>query len=285
MRRGSLFASIALSALSAIIAIPAAASAAAAGITVAPQSITETRVRQIAKDDGHTFFSSSPGGLVLTLHVYGGDADAAKSVGFLKLTEAVDDSGTSLMPDKNAFTGFGVPAGEFEAISRNRFDNDNSDHSAKSNGFDTELHLGVSSRKAVKIKSLKGEFQILAGGKASVVSISNPKDHFGKPLTDPQLKAAKLSVTLAADSSAADDPRKLQLEIKGDDGGAIQQVEITDAAGKKISDESFTMSMGDEKTTHFTLSKPVDAAVVKIHLSVGQEKQTVPFDLHDIALP
>jgi hypothetical protein len=284
MPRGSSIAFVALSTFSAIIALLATASAAAGtAATVTATSVTETRNRQIAKDDNNgTFFSSSPGGLVLSLHVAGGAAENAKSVGFLKFTEAVDDAGTSLVPDKHAFTGFGVPSDEFKPISHNGFD---SDEKAKSHGFDAELHLGCSARKATKIKSLKGEFQILGGRKDSVVSISKPKDHFGKPLTNPELKTTRVTITLAADSSAADDPQKLRVEIKGDSGGEIQKIEITDAAGKKISDESFTMSMGDEKTTHFTLTKPVDAAVVKIHLNIGQEKQTVPFDLHDIALP
>jgi hypothetical protein len=55
----------------------------------------------------------------------------------------------------------------------------------KSDAFDATINLALPARKATAIKSLKGEFQVLAGGEQKVVTLTKLKSMQGKPLARP----------------------------------------------------------------------------------------------------
>jgi hypothetical protein len=242
-----------------------------AAAQVKPAQIVETREQTLIKKEG--FFSSERSRLVVKLSVSGPDVRGATKWGKVKLTEAVDDAGTDLKPKENTFA---FSRGE-DMDEINRFGQDE-----KAEGFDVELELAVPARKATTIKSLKGEFHVLAGGEEKVVTFTKLKSMQGKPLTDPALKAAGIDATVG--KSSGNDPA-LVVDYKGA-ADAITKVEILDAGGDSMSSGQFSSGSGDAQNVNYMLGKPLDDAMtLKLHLVVGQKTVAVPFELKDLKLP
>jgi hypothetical protein len=247
-----------------------------AAVKVQPAEIVETRMVTLIKKPN--VFSSDAPRLQLKLNVDGPELKGSTKWGRIKIAEAVDDVGTDLKPKDDAM-GFGPRGDDLEDISRFGFDDE---EKKKTGTFDATIGLTLPPRKATAIKSLKGEFQVLAGGEEKVVTLTKLKSMQGKPLADPALKAAGITGTVA--KASGDDPA-LAIDYKGSTD-AIKEVEILDASGKSVSSGRFSSGFGDQQTVNYMLNKPLDDAMtMKIHLIVGQKAVTVPFELKDVKLP
>ncbi len=135
-----------------------------AAVKVQPAEILETRLVTLIKKEN--VFSSDSSKLQVKLNVDGPEVKGATKWGKVKLTEAVDDVGTDLKP-KEEGGGFAFSRNEdLEEISRFG----SSDEDKKSNAFDATISLALPARKATTIKSLKGEFQVLAGAPPTTIA-------------------------------------------------------------------------------------------------------------------
>jgi hypothetical protein len=249
-----------------------AASIGAASIDVKVAQITETRDVTLIKKVN--VFTSERPKLNVKLNLKGAELLGATKWGKVKLAEAVDDAGTDLKPTHATAAGQGDDWDDVERLGH--------DEKQPADWCDVELELAVSARKATAIKSLKGELQVLAGGEEKVVTLTKLTSSSGKPLDDPVLKAAGLQVTPI--KSERDDSA-LTLQFSGSDDG-LKDVEIVDAAGKKINNSYLSSRINDQRTSQYDLDRPLDdKVVVKLHLVVGQRTVTVPFDLKDLKLP
>jgi len=241
-----------------------------AAVKVQPAEISETRIQTLIKKEN--VFSSDVPRLQVKLNVDGPEIKGATKWGNVKITEAVDDAGTDLKLKKESLS-FGDGLDEIS-----RFGSEEK----KTDAFDATINLALPARKATAIKSLKGEFQVLAGGDEKTVTLTKLKSMQGKPLSDPALKAAGISGTFT--KPTGDDPA-IAIDYKGSTN-AIKDVEITDATGKSVSQGRFSSGFGDQQTVNYMLNKPLDDTMtMKINLIVGQKSVTVPFELKDVKLP
>ena len=245
-----------------------------AAVKVQPAEVLETRMVTLIKK----VYSSDSPRLEVKLNVDGPEVKRATKWGKVKLTEAVDDAGTDLKP-KQEDSGFAFSRNDdLEEISRFGM----SDDEKKSSAFDATINLSLPARKATTIKSLKGEFEVLAGGEEKVVTLTKLKSMQGKPLSDPTLKAAGINGKVT--KAQGDDPA-LAIDYKGSTD-AIKEVEILDATGASVSSGRFSSGFGDTQNVNYMLSKPLDDTMtMKIQLVVGQKTLKVPFELKDVKLP
>jgi len=243
-------------------------------VKVQPAEVLETRLVTLIKKEN--VFSSDSSRLQVKLNVDGPEVKGATKWGKVKLTEAVDDAGTDLKPKKED-GGFSFSRNaDLEEISRF------GEEEKKSSAFDATIQLSLPARKATAIKSLKGEFEVLAGGEEKTVTLTKLKSMQGKPLDDPTLKAAGINGTVAKPQGG--DPA-LAIDYKGSTD-AIKEVEILDASGASVSSGRFSSGFGDTQNVNYLLSKPLDDTMtMKMHLIVGQKTVKVPFELKDVKLP
>ena len=258
------------------VVLVAAAAASLAAVKVQPAEVLETRLLTLIKKEN--VFTSDASRLQVKLSVDGPEVKGATKWGKVKLTEAVDDAGTDLKPKKDD-SGFSFGRNDdFEEISRFGM----SDDEKNSNAFDVAIQLALPARKASAIKSLKGEFEVMAGGEEKVVTLTKLKSMQGKPLADPVLKAAGINGKVTKPSG--DDPALTVDYTGGTD--AIKDVEILDAAGNSVSNGRFSSGFGGTQNVSYQLSKPLDDTMtMKMHLIVGQKTVKVPFELKDVKLP
>lgn len=267
-----------------------------AAVTVTPVQVMEMRQKDLVPQAGMQMGPTNA--LTVKVKLDGPELKNATQYGKVKITEASDDMGTSLLPRENmAFMG--QAANGFQPFRS---------HSESSMGFDkpaapalnheVELNLGVPSRGAKKIKAVRGELQVLVGsGQPTAVQVRNLPAMSGKDVTDPALKQAGVVVKIldkkAANSMSPDMPMmgnmgngpSVSVQISGNPS-AIESMDVVDATGRSLSSGSFDMTMGDIATKTIQLSRPLSAAMVlKLNVSVGQKPITVPFDLQDIELP
>jgi len=256
-------------------------------VTVTPIRITETRTRQFKGESGF----GATNEMKLILHVEGKPVASAACCGQIEVTEAKDNAGNDLRPEKRGFFR-GLRRG-FEPVRSGML---GMFQPKDQKGFYVELSLAPASRKATRIATLKGQFQVLVGGQEHTVTVSKLPGRLGKPIEDPTLKAAGLKVKLL-------DPKQrkasalggllglspegpaLGLQIEGD-LTALKEVEVVNAQGRDL--VSATMSTGSQKSKTYTysLKEPLtDKVTLKIHVYVGLKKTTVSFDLKDIELP
>ena len=247
-----------------------------AAVKVQPAEVFETRLVTLIKKEN--VFSSDSSRLQVKLNVDGPAVKGATKWGKVKLTEAVDDAGTDLKPKREDGNFSFSRNADLEEISRFGM----SDDEKKSSAFDVTIQLSLPARKATAIKSLKGEFEVLAGGEEKTVTLTKLKSMQGKPLDDPTLKAAGINGTVTKPQGG--DPA-LAIDYKGSTD-AIKEVEIVDASGSSVSNGRFSSGFGDTQNVNYLLSKPLDDTMtMKMHLIVGQKTVKVPFELKDVKLP
>ena len=254
----------------------------AQGAEVKLAEITETRSRQVIKDDD-TFLTSS--GLNIKLRISGEDVKGATAYGRLKIAEAVDDVGTNLKPTERGFGGF---SNAFQSIHRFNMSMPGEEKKQEEpKHFDLDVQLQPPPRKATRLKSLKGEVQVQAGGEKQTVTLTKIPSLYGQQVQDPALKAAGLTVTVvdpkAGQSFVSGD--SITIQVKGN-SDVIQNADITNAAGDRISHGHFSTGFNNEKTIGYDLTQPLDDEVtMKLNLLVNQKTVTVPFELKDVELP
>lgn len=261
-------------------------------VSVKATDVTETRV-SLAKGKKKPMFAPESE-LKVTLHVEGDEVKGASSYGKLRIETATDSAGTDLKP-KEERSFFGGSDDDFTSLTddmaRMRMGMSDDDKKDKPlEAFDIELKLGVSARKATTIATLKGSFQVLAGGQEKVVTAKKLSTLTGKALDDPALKDAGLTITVADPKKAkasifGSDPNSITLQIKGDLKN-LADVEILDAKGESVSNSTMSTGEEDNKTYTYGLEQPPDDTLqLRIKVLVGQKTVNVPFELKDVPLP
>lgn len=271
-------------ALAGLIAFCAAPLVAAQTTTVTLKKLVEKRELTLVKDA----FSGSENGIELTLHIDGPGVKGARKFGMIKITKALDDTGTDLARKGE---GVGSFAEDNYQDVREPMSFGMSDNAPKPTGFDIDLKLQTpSARNAKLIKQIAGEIKVIAGGEKKVIEVKQLKQKWGKTIDDPALKALGVTFQLV-------DPAKPQGMMMGDPQSsvpaiisgkpdAIAEVRIVDASGEKLNSGS---SWNDENNTRkivYSLDKPLaDDMVMQIECWVGEKTVTVPIDLKDVNLP
>ena len=251
-------------------ALPAIAQAA---VELTPQRIEETRAL-IFKDDKIT---RTPASLKLTLALDGREAESATEYGHLKLEEATDSTGTSLIPPHNSFHDPSKFTDYANAFFRNsKF------HQTESVKPQVEIDLAMPARAAAKIVRLRGSLDLSDGGKTNTVELAGLK-HAGKKEV-PLPNGSPVDVTIVVPSD--DNVRSVSLQCTGDDS-ALASVEIVDGTGKKISTGMSSWSInGRPAQKSLGLSKALDDSMKLVVKVISDRKFTnVTFDLKDIVLP
>jgi len=256
-------------------------------ITVSPARISETRSGDIMPPDqtSHT----SMDGLTLTLHIAGEGVRTASTYGKIEIAEAVDDTGKNLKPEEGAFyvpDEFQPTVSEFDRMMR-----ENEGKADDNAGFNIELKLLASAREAKTLRTVKGQFQVRAGGEKRTVKATQLLQKIGKPLEDPALKEAGVEISFIDPKTkesmffGGDDANSLAIRAKGSFDN-IADVHVTSAAGEDVTQGNYSSTSNAEKTIVYNLSTPLtDDMTLAVDLLIGQETITVPIDLKDIPLP
>lgn len=257
-------------------------------ITLTPIRVTESRVKYL---DGQEPGFGDRDELNVLVRVEGEQVAHASSYGHLKLTEAVDDTGADLKPkEKKSF--FSAREEGFESLRSGRLGMLQEEDEP---GFRVELEMAPAARKAAKIKVLRGEFQVLAGGKEVKVTASKLPGMIGKSIEDPQLKAAGVEIRVLDPKKArgglfglgggGGDGKSLPLELKGKIA-AVQKIEILDEDGETATQGHMSSGSDEQQNRTYDLKRPLDDKMkLQIDLIIGQKTVKVPFDLKDIPLP
>ncbi|HLX68971.1 MAG TPA: hypothetical protein VKV04_05015 [Verrucomicrobiae bacterium] len=245
-----------------------------AAVGVAPQRIEETR-NMLFQDDK---ISRAPAVLKLVLELSGPEAESSTQSGRLKIDEAVDNTGASLIPHTDAFHD----PSKFVDFENAFFRNSKFSGRTESVKPQVEIELALPARAAAKIARLRGSLELSDGGKTNTVELGGlvgaGKKTVGLPSGSP--------VTVAVVVPDHDNVRSLSLEITGDES-ALASVEVIDAGGKTVSTGVSRWSMnGGPVHQSMDLRKPLDASM-KLAVKVISDRKiiNVPFDLKDIALP
>ena len=240
-------------------------------VKVSPAEISERRSTTFIKKEN--VFSSDRDGLTLKLHLEGPAVTGATKYGHFKITSGTDDVGTALTLEKDPFQS----KDDFKDVSRF-----GRSEKGEPPALDVDLMLSLPARKASEIKALKGQLEVLAGGAEKVAKFDHLSSHMGKTLDDPVLKRAGLVAMLA---KIDPEKREVTVEYTGKTD-ALQDVDVFDASGKKISNGAMSMNWGGKMSTTYDVSGPIDAGTsLQLHVMAGQKAIVVPFDLEAIKLP
>lgn len=244
-----------------------------AAVQVTPFRIEETRVAELGNDH----VSRTPAGLRLTLALSGPEAQSSVKYGAMKLAEAVDDQGTSLIPAQEPFS---EPA-KFKEYSNAFFRKSNFRPSSQPAAPQIEIDLAPSKRAATKISRLRGSFTLTDEGKLTTVELPDLVGPGEKKLPIPE--AAHLGITAKV---SGNDPHSLGIEITGDES-ALESIEVVDAGGHRISNGMSSWSFnGGPAHKSLGLNKPLDKTMKLVaRVAMDRKRYEVPFDLKNIALP
>jgi hypothetical protein len=244
-----------------------------AAVEVVPFRIEESRIVNFGDDK----VSRGSPSLKLTLSLIGPEAESAVRYGALKLEEAVDDQGASLIPTEDTFN----EAAKFKEYENAFFRKSNFGGSQPAAPH-VELNLAVPKRAATKIVRLRGSLSLAEQGTIRTIELAALKGAGRKALEIPE--GAGVGVTVNV--KAGDDVRSIEVEITGDES-AVESLEIVDAAGKKVSNGMSSWSMnGGPAHKSIDLNKPLDDSMKLVaKIAVNRKITIVPFDLKNIPLP
>lgn len=217
--------------------------------------------------------------LTVVLSLKGPEADAAIRYGDLKIQEAVDDKGTSLVPDKERADD----QAKFKDYANAFFRKFDLEQKRPVAAPQVDLHLPPAARAATKIVRLRGTFSLAQQGTLKPVEATALKSTGNKKKLSVPAEAG-LGITLAIERGK--DIRSIGLEITGDEN-ALESIEVFDAAGEKVSSGISSWSFnGGPAHKSLDLEKPLDDTMKLVaQIAVDRKIVTVPFDLKDIALP
>lgn len=245
-----------------------------AAVDLTPQRIEEARAL-IFKDDK---ISRTPASLKLTLALEGPEAEAATQYGHLKLEEATDSTGSSLIPRHDSFHD----PSRFTQYANAFFRNSNFRQKSETVKPQVEIDLAMPARAATKIARLRGSLDLSDAGKTNTVELASLK-HAGKKEV-PLPNGSPVGVTIVVPSD--DNVRSISLQCTGDES-ALASLEIVDATGKRISNGISSWSLnGGPAQKSLGLSKALDDSMKLVVKVISDRKFTnVTFDLKDISLP
>ena len=241
---------------------------------VTPQRIDETRTL-VFKDDK---ISRTPAGLKLVVALNGPEVESATQYGRVKIEEAVDNTGASLIPRTDSFHD----PSKFTDFENAFFRHSNFGGSTESANPQVNLDLASAARAAARIARLRGSLELSDGGKTNTVELGGLNVAGKKAVPLPN--GSPVTVTVVVPDG--EDVRSLSLETTGDEN-ALASIEIVDAGGKPVSNGMSKWSMnGGPVHESLDLAKRLDASMKLVVKVISDRKITkVPFDLKDIPLP
>jgi hypothetical protein len=242
-----------------------------AAVQIIPARIEEVRTLILVDDK----VSRTPPSLKLTLSLSGPEAESAVRYGNLKLEEAVDDKGSSLIPTNDTFH----EAAKFKDYSNAFFRKSN--FKGKTDP-QVELDLALAARPATRITRLRGTLDLAEQGTLRTFELAALKGAGKKVLAVPPNAGVGITATVASGEAV----RSMAIEITGDES-AVESLEVVDASGQKISSgmSSWAINGGPVQKT-LTLRQPLDDSMKLVaKLSLNRKVTKVPFDLKDIKLP
>lgn len=243
-----------------------------APVTVRVLSVDESRHVEVARSVEKLFSHSV--GLKLTLELSGPALETATGFGGLKLDQAVDDQGNSLLADHGSLQQSNLA--KFQKIDRERmwfF------ASAKpKDKIKVDLELKPAARLAARLKSLTGSIRV---GTSAEISFTDLSAKVGKPLEQQALADAKVSITL---TKVADTGISYSMT---DPNGYVADVGLVDAAGKDAARGRWSMSLGALSTYNIDAKPGAMQAGARLVVSLMTPATvlTVPIDLKDVPLP
>jgi hypothetical protein len=249
------------------------------GIAQATVEVTQQRIEEaralVFNDDK---VSRTPASLKLVLALDGPEAASATQYGRVKIEEAADNTGASLIPRAASFHD----PSKFRDYANAFFRNSKFGGKPESVKPQVELDLALPARAAVRIAHLRGSLELSDGGKTNTVELGGLKGAGKK--TVPLPNGSPVTVTIVVPDG--ENVRSLSLETTGDES-ALAPVEIVDAGGKSISTGTSKWSLnGGPVQQSLGLAKPLDASMKLVVKVISDRHFTkVPFDLKDIPLP
>jgi hypothetical protein len=245
-----------------------------AAVQASPQRIEEVRPL-IFKDDK---VSRTPASLRLTLALDGSEAESATQYGHVKLEEATDSTGTSLIPHHDSFHD----PSKFREYANAFFRNSKFGPKSESVKPQVDIELAVPARAAARIARLRGSLDLSDGGKTNTMELGGLRRAGKREVPLPN--GSPVSVTIVVPSD--DNVRSISLQCTGDDS-ALASIEIVDGTGKRISNGMSSWSVnGGPAQKSLGLSKALDDSMKLVVKVISDRKFTnVTFDLKDILLP
>ena len=245
-----------------------------AAVEAVPFRIEESRSVKFGDDK----VSRTPPSLKLVLSLSGPEAESSVRYGDLKLDQAVDDQGTSLIPTKDTFND----AAKFKAYSNEFFRKSKFSNEAKPAAPEVELTLAPAKRSATKIVHLRGTFSLAEAGTIQKFESGPLKGAGKKTLVIPA--EAHLGVT--AEVPAGENVRSISLEITGDEN-ALESIAVVDGSGKEVSGGMSSWSFnGGPVRKSLSLKTPLDDTMKLVaKVALNRKITKVAFDLKEIALP
>lgn len=241
-------------------------------VAVRVLSVDESRHVEVARSVEKPFSHSV--GLKLTLELSGPALETAAAFGGLKLDQAVDDQGNSLLGDHGSLQQSNLA--KFQKIDRERmwfFANEKPKDKIK-----VDLELKPAARSAARLKAVTGSIRV---GTSTEISFTDLPAKAGKPLEDKALADAKVSITL---TKVADTGISYSMT---DPNGYVADVGLVDAAGKDAARGRWSMSMGALSSYNIDAKTGAIAAGARLVVSLMTPATvvTVPIDLKDVPLP
>ena len=245
-----------------------------AAVEVRPQRIEESRAL-IFKDDK---VSRTPASLKLSLALEGPEAESATQYGHVKLDEAADSTGASLILRHDSFHD----PSKFREYANAFFRNSKFRQNSESVKPQVEIELAVPARAATRIVRLRGSLDLSDAGKTNTVELGGLKRAGKTEVPLPNGSPVGLTIVVPPD----DNIRSISLQCTGDDS-ALASVEIVDGTGKRISTGISSWSLnGGPVQKSLSLAKALDDSMKLVVKVISDRKfANVTFDLKDIPLP
>jgi hypothetical protein len=222
--------------------------------------------------------SRTPASLKLTLALDGPEAESATEYGHVKLEEATDSTGTSLIPRHDNFHD----PSKFKQYENAFFRNSKFHQNSQSAKPQVEIELAVPSRAATSIVRLRGSLDVSDGGKTNTVELAGLKRAGKREVSMPN--GCPVGITMVVPSD--DNVRSISLQCTGDES-SLASVEIVDGTGKRISNGLSSWSVnGGPAQKSLSLSKTLDDSMKLVVKIVSDRKFTkVTFNVKDVLLP
>ncbi len=215
--------------------------------------------------------------LEVAVDVVGGPAQNAVAIGFLKVDQAVI-GGTPLEPKKDPFS-FRDVSQEYVSIDRG-FSLDE----APPDGVQAKFQFDPPPPPAqppTVVQTFSGSLKLQTVDEQKVVYVKNAAAAAGKPINDPALREAGLTLRVERSGNG------LAVRLVKGDANLIQSVTAVDGGGSPLPDVTVgTMTFNNQIAYALTSQSdlPRDTGL-RITLNVGLKEVSVPFKFEDLPVP
>lgn len=260
-------------AFAAIVAFVGANQPARAAVEASVFRIEENRIIEFGNDK----VSRVPPTMKILLSLRGPEAEFSTRYGELKLEEATDDLGSSLLPAKESWND----TTKFRDYENSFFRKSNFGGGQRA-APEIEISVTLPKRAATKISRLRGSLVVCDQGTIQEAALTNLTEPGKKTLSIPGNSNTSLSVDVPAGGKT----HSLEIEIAGDES-MFESIDVLDGSGHKVSNGISSWNVnGGPVHKSIELSKPLDASMKLVaKFATNRRRASVRFDLKDIPLP